>query len=67
VVNTSEFDNVKARLMAMENRHKIDNKDLNKPRLRKKPGSGTTVDDGSDSKSKTDSDAEDRPTLKRRN
>jgi beta-barrel assembly-enhancing protease len=67
VVNTSEFDNVKARLMAMENRHKIDNKDLNKPRLRKKPGSGTTVDDGSDSKSKTGSDTEDRPTLKRRN
>ena len=67
VVNTSEFDNVKARLMAMENRHKVDNKDLNKPRLRKKPGSGTTVDDGSDSKGKTDGDAEDRPTLKRRN
>ncbi|MGA2327944.1 MAG: M48 family metallopeptidase [Bryobacteraceae bacterium] len=67
VVNTSEFDNVKARLMAMENRHKVDNKDLNKPRLRKKPGSGTTVDDGSDSKDKTGSDAEDRPTLKRRN
>ena len=67
VVNTSEFNDVKARLVAMSNRRKVDNKDLNKPRLRKKPGSGTTVDDGSDSKSKTDGDAEDRPTLKRRN
>jgi predicted Zn-dependent protease len=66
VVNTSEFDNVKARLMAMENRHKVVNKDLNKPQLRKKPGSGTTVDDGSDSKSTTDTDPDDRPTLKRR-
>ena len=61
VVNTSEFDNVKARLMAMENRHKIGDKDLNKPRLRKKPGTGTTVDNGTDSKDKTGSDAEDRP------
>jgi len=34
--------------------------------LRKKPGSGTTVDDGSDSKSTTDTDPDDRPTLKRR-
>jgi predicted Zn-dependent protease len=66
VVNTSEFDNVKARLMAMENRHKIVNKDLNKPQLRKKPGSGTTVDDGSGSIGTTDSDSDDRPTLKRR-
>jgi predicted Zn-dependent protease len=66
VVNTSEFDNVKARLMAMENRHKIVNKDVNKPQLRRKPGSGTTVDDGGDAKDKTDSDPDDRPTLKRR-
>ncbi len=69
VVSTSEFENVKARLMAFENRHKIDNsKDINKPRLRKKPGTGTTVDDGSGSSDKTDKgDDEDRPTLKRRN
>jgi predicted Zn-dependent protease len=66
VVNTSEFDNVKARLLAMENRHKIVNKDANKPQLRKKPGSGTTVDDGSDTKGTTDTDSDDRPTLKRR-
>jgi predicted Zn-dependent protease len=68
VVTTSEFDNVKARLIAMENRHKISDKDLNKPRLRKKPGAGTTVPDESGSgKDKTGSgDDEDRPTLQRR-
>ncbi len=68
VVNTSEFDQVKSRLMAMENRHKIEDKDANKPRLRKKPGTGTA--DAGDKKSgddKTSSDDEDRPTLKRRN
>jgi len=66
VVSTSEFDQVKTRLASLENRRKVDNKDLNKPRLRKKPGSGTTVDDGSGN-SKDKGDEEDRPTLKRRN
>jgi len=63
VVSTSEFEDVKGRLMAMENRHRATDKDLNKPRLRKKPGSGTSTDDGSDQKG---SDDDDRPTLKRR-
>jgi predicted Zn-dependent protease len=73
VVSTSEFDGVKARLMALENRHKIDDKDLNKPRLRKKPGSGTTTADDTTGKDKTgtsggdQSSDDDRPTLKRRN
>jgi len=65
VVNTSEFDNVKSRLMAMENRHKVTEKDANKPRLRKAPGSGTTAGDGSTSQTGSD-DSDDRPTLKRR-
>ena len=65
VVNTSEFDNVKARLIAMENRHKIDTKDVNKPRLRKKPGAGTTVGDES-AGNKKDKDEDERPALKRR-
>ncbi|HEX8985627.1 MAG TPA: M48 family metallopeptidase [Bryobacteraceae bacterium] len=65
VVSTSEFDSVKGRLMALENRHKIDDKDLNKPRLRKKPGS--TVDSGDGNGKDSDSkDEDDRPTLKRR-
>jgi predicted Zn-dependent protease len=63
VVTTSEFNDVKARLAMLHNRRKIDNKDLDRPRLRRAPGSGT-VGDGSDSSGKGDED--DRPTLKRR-
>jgi predicted Zn-dependent protease len=64
VVNTSEFDNVKARLLAMNNRRRPDDKDANRPRLRKKPGSGTIDEEGSDKSKKSDQD--ERPTLKRR-
>jgi len=61
VVNTSEFNDVRARLGMIENRRKVDNKDdPNKPQLRKKPGSGTSGD--ADSKG----DDDERPTLKRR-
>ena len=66
VVSTSEFDSVKSRLMAMENRHKVTDKDLNKPRLRKKPGSGTAAGDGTSTDPKGTDDSDDRPTLKRR-
>src|SRR6202142_3050067 len=66
VVSTSEFDSVKSRLMAMENRHKVTDKDLNKPRLRKKPGSGTAAGDGTSTDQKGGDDSDDRPTLKRR-
>ena len=60
VVNTSEFNEVKARLGMIENRRKVDDKgDPNKPQLRKKPGTG-----GDDKDSKGDED--ERPTLKRR-
>ena len=60
VVNTSEFNEVKARLAMIENRRKVDDKgDPNKPQLRKKPGSGS---DDKDSKG----DDDERPTLKRR-
>ena len=60
VVNTSEFNDVKARLAMIENRRKVDDKgDPNKPQLRKKPGSGS---DDQDSKG----DDDERPTLKRR-
>jgi beta-barrel assembly-enhancing protease len=60
VVNTSEFNEVKSRLAMIENRRKVDDKDPNKPQLRKKPGSGTSGD--ADSKG----DDDERPTLKRR-
>ncbi len=69
VVSTSEFDNVKARLMALNNRRKVDDGDTNKPRLRKKPGSGTTIEDEKDKKGSdkdTKGDEDERPTLKRR-
>jgi predicted Zn-dependent protease len=59
-VTTSEFDEVKARLAAIENRRKmVDHKDANKPSLRRASG---TDKNGSDDKTNED----DRPTLKRR-
>src|SRR5271165_1611158 len=60
VVTTSEFNDVKARLMAFHNRRKTDVKDLNRPQLKKAPGSGSSSDD------KSSSGDDDRPTLKRR-
>jgi predicted Zn-dependent protease len=64
VVTTSEFNDVKTRLLALHNRRKVDDKDLNKPRLKKAPGAGTTIE--GDSKDKKESDEDERPTLKRR-
>jgi len=68
VVTTSEFNDVKGRLYALENHRKIDDtKDSNRPRLRRNPNAGSgPIDDNStdDNKPKTDSD--ERPTLKRR-
>jgi len=61
VVTTSEFNDVKGRLMALHNKRKVDNQDLNRPTLRKAPGAGTSDKD----KDKGGSD-DDRPTLKRR-
>jgi len=60
IVTTSEFDEVKARLASIENRHKvIDPKDANKPSLRRTSA-------GSDTGSGTSTTDDDRPTLKRR-
>ncbi len=58
IVSTSEFDQVKARLAAIENRRKVDDGKENKPTLRR-----ASTDSG-DKKGKGDDD--DRPTLKRR-
>jgi len=59
VVTTSEFDQVKARLAAIENKHKVlDDKDTNKPSLRRTSNTSDT--------SSTDKKDDDRPTLKRR-
>lgn len=62
IVSTSEFDLVKARLAALENRHKLNNedKDKSRPSLRR-----TSTADKTSGDSKKSGD-EDRPTLKRR-
>jgi beta-barrel assembly-enhancing protease len=65
VVNTSEFNDVKARLYSMHNHRKLDKgkDDPNRPTLKRSPGSGTgPVDDNN----KQPADQDDRPTLKRR-
>jgi len=60
IVSTSEFDDVKARLATIENRHKvIEEKDGNRPSLRR-----TSSSDKSAGTDKSGDD--DRPTLKRR-
>jgi beta-barrel assembly-enhancing protease len=65
VVTTSEFNEVKDRLMALNKYRKTDGKeDENKPRLRK-AGSGRVDSDGNEKPQAEDED--ERPTLKRRN
>jgi beta-barrel assembly-enhancing protease len=60
VVTTSEFDEVKSRLAAIENKHKLlDEKDSSKPSLRRTSNTSDKSEDGK-------KDDDDRPTLKRR-
>ena len=60
-LDASEFEQIKARLSSIENRHKVDNqKDENEPNLRR---SSNTGDSGS---GKSGGDDDGRPTLKRR-
>ena len=59
-VSTSEFDDVKARLASIENRHKVvDQKDANKPTLRR----SSSADQSGNNQGNTD---DGHPTLKRR-
>jgi hypothetical protein len=61
VIDTSEFQDVKARLAMLENRHKLDDKDSKRPTLvRKESGK---IDDNGNQKA---DDADDRPTLRRK-
>lgn len=66
IVTTSEFEEVKARLIALTQRRKPDDQDANRPRLRKGPGGGPV--DAEDDKDRKDKpkDEDERPTLKRR-
>lgn len=66
VLTTSEFDEVKNRLNMLHNRRKVDDKDTNRPRLRKSPGGGTTPVEDKDGKDSKKEDPDERPTLKRR-
>jgi len=66
VVTTSEFNDVRSRLMAMHNRRKIDTIDPNKPTLRRAPGSNTGPVDADDNGKTPPADQDERPTLKRR-
>src|SRR5690348_89044 len=62
IVDTSEFEDVKARLSAIENKHKVspDSNQGNRPTLRRTTNDGSGNGNGKDS-------GDDRPTLKRRN
>ena len=62
VVTTSEFNDVKARLAMLHNKRKNDQKDPNRPQLRRAPGAGTTSTDGDGTSTGS---GDDRPTLKR--
>lgn len=66
VLNRSEFNDVKARLYAMHNRRRVDDKDANRPRLRKAPGSGPVDAEDKNGKDGKATDEDERPTLKRR-
>ena len=60
VVNTSEFNDVKSRLMRLHDYRKVDiDRDSNRPRLRHWPGTG-------DGRADENTDRDERPTLKRR-
>ncbi|MGB8768937.1 MAG: M48 family metallopeptidase [Candidatus Korobacteraceae bacterium] len=66
IVDTSEFENVKARLASIENRHKVlndkDNKD--RPTLRRATADNPSPDNGNGTSNGSSTD-DDRPTLKR--
>jgi len=68
VVDTSEFQAVKARLASIENRHKLnDHQDNSRPTLRRTAGDNHPTDTGSgDSTDSSNKQDDDRPTLKRR-
>jgi len=68
IVDTSEFQHVKARLAAIENRRKLtDDKDKNRPTLRRTASDNHPNDSGSgDSSDSSNKSDDDRPTLKRR-
>lgn len=65
IVTTSEFNEVKSRLLAMNNRKKATPEDPNRPTLRRAPNSGPI--DPNDQTKPGEENKDERPTLKRRN
>ena len=66
IVNTSEFNDVKARLAMLHNHRKPEQEDPNRPRLRRAPGTGNGPVDENGTDDKNQKTDDDRPTLKRR-
>jgi predicted Zn-dependent protease len=61
VVNTSEFNEMRDRVIALHRRRKRETADPNKPTLHQSPGSGKPIDSQD-----TQTEGDERPTLKRR-
>ena len=66
IVSTSEFDQVKARLMAYEHRNKIKSGGTNKPTMRTKTEQKTDPTATTTGSTTSDGDDSDRPVLKKR-
>jgi beta-barrel assembly-enhancing protease len=67
MVTTSEFDDVKARLARIENKRRLtDNKGAAKPSLRRASTGSDSSGDPSSQSDDGNSNADDRPTLHRR-
>ncbi len=69
VITTSEFEDVKDRLLAVSSRRKVGAtpEDANRPRLKKAPGGQSGPLDGDEAETKPKEETDERPTLKRRN
>ena len=67
IVDTSDFENVKTRLAALENRHKLQNDKDNKdrPTLRRATADHPTDNGNSNGNGTGTTQGDDRPTLKR--
>jgi predicted Zn-dependent protease len=66
VVNTSEFNDVKARIAMLHGRRKLNLSDPSRPTLRRAPGTGNGPVNENEDGTKPKTDQDDRPTLKRR-
>jgi predicted Zn-dependent protease len=66
VITTSEFNDVKSRMLAMHSRRKLDPVDPNKPTLRRTAGNTEGPIDADEDGKTPKADEDERPTLKKR-